>query len=72
MSENAAATLGLAPAAGLEAGVEQRRGQHLSARKLRPSRIAAAWNHRRDLARQRTELSNSHDAALGRETGCRC
>lgn len=41
------------------------------ARPTTRSRIAAAWNYRRDLARQRAALSKSQDAALGRETGCR-
>ena len=35
------------------------------------SRIAAAWHYRRDLARQRADLSKSQDAGLGRDTGCR-
>jgi hypothetical protein len=68
----AAATLGLGPAARLEAGIDERRGQVLPALKLRRSRIAAAWHHRCDLERQRADLFKSADAALGRDTGCRC
>jgi hypothetical protein len=41
------------------------------ARRTTRSRIAAAWHHQRDLARQRADLSKSHDATLGRDTGCR-
>lgn len=46
----------------------------LSSSDARPktrSRIAAAWTHQREIARQRAELSKSHDAGLGRDTGCR-
>jgi hypothetical protein len=68
----AAATLGRGPAVRLEAGIDELRGQLPTALKLRRSRIAAAWHHRRDLARQRADLFKSHDAALGRDTGCRC
>jgi hypothetical protein len=68
----AAATLGLELRTGLEAGIGNRGGEALTVGAPRGSRLAAAWRHRRELDRQRAELSKSHDAALGRDTGCRC
>jgi hypothetical protein len=46
-------------------------GASSGARPRKISRIAAAWAHQRNLARQRADLSKSHDAGLGRDTGCR-
>jgi hypothetical protein len=77
MGKKAAATLGLATAAPTisQALVAEapalRLGPSTEARPKTRSRIASFWSHQRDLSRQRAELSKSHDAGLGRDTGCR-
>lgn len=67
----AAATMALGQAIGLEAGIDERRGHTVAGGRPRRSRIAAAWRDRRELDRQRADLSKSPNAGLGRDTGCR-
>jgi hypothetical protein len=77
MGKKAAVTmdLGLAVAPMSQALVVEAPGLRLEletgARRAKRSRIAAAWSHHRDLARQRADLSKSPGAGLGRDTGCR-